>query len=373
MFVPALFEVCSQWTICLTPLMKRQSSPTRLILLLAFAAVALIALGVLSWQNREAETPSAEAAATSGDTSEWDELVKFRGDTRSLYNNRKFAELEALAGELRSSKAKFRTGSWKITHFYDSLDCHSGEPDSMWRLHEQIYRDWETKFPKSITAQVSHAQFMADYAWQARGSDYADKVTEEGWRLFRERLATAHTILDQSKSLAPCPVWWTARLKVALGQSEEPAAHEALYLEACKSEPQFFAYDLSRAYYLLPRWHGEPGDWEAAAEKAIDREGGLGHESYARVVNEQARFYDNVFKESKASWRKAKKGFEEMRSRYPDSKEILNTYCRMASFAGDREQAKKLFIEIGDHKVESAWRKKGDEFGRAKAWAMADK
>lgn len=301
------------------------------------------------------------------------EMTQFYQDTRQLYNNRKFAELESLANELRSSKARFRSGAWKISHFYTALDCKDEEPDSMWQLHEQIYKDWETQFPKSITAQVSHAQFMTDYAWQARGSGYANEVTEEGWRLFRERLASAHTILDQSKSLAPCPVWWSARLKVALGQSEEPAAYEALFREAKTSEPQFFPHDLSRAYYLLPRWFGEVGDWETAAANEIERDGEFGFENYARVVKQQSPYYGNIFKESKASWRKVKKGFDEMLPRYPDSMEILNMYCRMAWLAADREQAKELFIKIGDNPPAAIWRKKGNEFARAKAWAMSEK
>jgi hypothetical protein len=44
----------------------------------------------------------------------------------------------------------------------------------------------------------------------------------------------------------------------------------------------------------------------------------------------------------------------------------------MATLAGDRDQAKRLFLEIGENKVQTAWHKKGDEFGRAKAWAMAN-
>jgi Domain of unknown function (DUF4034) len=241
----------------------------------------------------------------------------------------------------------------------------------MWQLHETIHREWIAAFPQSITARVAYAQFMVAYAWQARGSDYADKVTEEGWRLFRERLAAARGILEDSRTLAPCPVWWQARLRVALGQGEKNADYEALFQQAKRAEPRFFYHDLSLAYYLLPRWHGEAGDWEAAAEREIGRPDGLGHESYARVVIEQARFYGNVFEETNASWRKTKKGFEEMRDRYSDSVQILNIYCRLACFAGDREQAAKLFALIGEHPTSNCWRKKGNEFQNARNWALS--
>jgi hypothetical protein len=327
-------------------------------------ALAVFPLAAISCRNKfVAHVPAAE-------DSEMQELKKFYGDTRTLYNNRKLAELESLANDLRASKARFRSGAWKIDHFYTALACRDDEPESMWQLHEKIHHQWKTQFPKSITARVAHAQFMTKYAWHARGSGYAEGVTEDGWRLFNERLASARTILDQSKSLPPCPVWWSARFTVALGEGVDPADHEALFQEAKKAEPTFFPHDLDRAYYLLPRWHGKPGDWEAAAEAEIERKDGSGHESYARVVNKLSSYYQNIFNESKASWRKTSKGFDEMRIRYPDSKQILNIYCRMAYLAGDRKHAKKLFEEIGPDKLQSCWLHKGREFDTAKAWAM---
>jgi hypothetical protein len=57
----------------------------------------------------------------------------------------------------------------------------------------------------------------------------------------------------------------------------------------------------------------------------------------------------------------------------PDSKEILNIYCRMAYLAEDRKLAKELFVKIGDSPTIHIWRKKSNEFARAKAWAMSEK
>jgi Domain of unknown function (DUF4034) len=341
------------------------------LILLRWLAILGFSLAAVSCKSKEEAAPRELKSPKVND--EMNEMTNFYRETRQLYNNRKFAELETLANELRSSKARFRSGAWKIAHFYKALECRDEEPDSMWQLHEQIYKEWETKFPKSITAQVSHAQFMTDYAWHARGSGYANEVTEEGWRLFRERLAASRTILDQSKSLAPCPVWWSVRLRVALGQEEEPAAYEALFQEAKKSEPQFFPHDISRAYYLLPRWYGKVGDWEAAAADQIERDGEFGFENYARVVQKQSYFYGNIFEESEASWRKAKQGFDALVTRYPDSMEVLNAYCRTACLAADQKQAKELFLKIRDNSSTDIWRKKNNEFKQAKAWAMSEK
>ena len=298
-----------------------------------------------------------------------EEQATYRNETRRLYNEQKFDELEARANEARISKAKFGNGTWKLTNFYDSLTCREEELEPMWQLHEQIHQGWEKKFPDSITARVAHADFLTSYAWHARGTGYSNEVTEDGWRLFRERLAAARTTLDQSKDLPiKCPAWWQVQMKVALGQSWNKAEFAKLFEEAKTVEPQFFRYDFAQAKFLMPRWYGEPGDWEAAAEKEIERPGGLGLEGYARVISEQRGYYDDIFSETKASWKKTQQGFELMRKNYPNSAEILNAYARLACIAEDRPLAKKLFTEIGDKVIIYCWGER-KRFTQMKHWA----
>lgn len=87
----------------------------------------------------------------------------------------------------------------------------------MWQLHDRIHQEWIAAQPASITARVAYAGFQTEYAWKARGSDYANKVTAEGWRLFEQRLASARDILVKARELPEKdPVWWSMMLKVAL-------------------------------------------------------------------------------------------------------------------------------------------------------------
>jgi Domain of unknown function (DUF4034) len=320
---------------------------------------------------RDKETPASPAAAVT-DLIGTEEVVRFRNETRQLYNNRKFAELEALAEKIRTAKERFPGGTWKIHQFHTCMDCSDEEPESMWKLHEKIHQEWEAKYPASPTARIATAQFYIRYAWQARSSAYADEVTEEGWQLFGERLAQARSILDQTKSLTPaCPMWWSIYQTVALGQGWDREEYDALFKEAVKFEPEFDPYDCSRAKYLLPRWHGEPGEWEQVADQEIALRGEIGHQIYARVVDDQAGYYQNVFEESDASWRKTRQGYEDLVARFPTSASVLNSYCRLACLAGDKAQAKKLFEKIGPHQVSAAWKK--NEFKRAKEWATSGK
>jgi len=96
-------------------------------------------------------------------------------------------------------------------------------------------------------------------------------------------------------------MWWRAQITVALGQGWSRTDHDKLFEEAITFEPKFWYSDLAQAKFLMPRWYGEPGDWEKVAEAGAGRPGGLGWESYARVVSDQRGCYADVFRNAKAS------------------------------------------------------------------------
>lgn len=297
------------------------------------------------------------------------EIETFRYKIRGYYNNRNFTALEQSMAEIRNGSPLFPNGSWKLSWYYDSLECDKREPESMWQLHDRIHKDWIAAYPKSITARVAYADYLVDYAWHARGTEYANKVTQEGWRLMGERLAAAQQVLVASKSLTPrCPMWWRVEMTVALGQQWSHADYGRLYSEAKQFFPQFYYYDTALAHYLLPRWYGQPGDWEKAAAAEMQRAEGLGAEGYARVVIDLLGYYDNIFKETKASWPNTRAGMETLRKKYPTSQQIVAQYCRLACLAGDRQLAQSLFPLLNDTVNKRVWKDR-KEFENLRAWA----
>jgi hypothetical protein len=322
-----------------------------------------------AFQNQQAQLPSLLPVEETKDKIT-DEIWQFRLKTRALYNASKFDELEALAAQIRTERGRLGDGSWKIYQFYESLGCRSDESESMWQVHARIQQNWDAAKPRSITAHVAHADFLSDYAWHARGTGFAKTVTKEGWRLFSERLAKAEQLLDESADFEPkCPMWWLVRMTVARGQDWSWDDYERLFQEAKAFEPGFWSYDVAKATYLLPRWHGQPGEWEYALTLDINRPNGLGLETYARVVYALNTYYKNIFRETHASWPQAREGFELMRQRYPDSLEILSGYCRLACLAEDRVVARKLFDELRGRMIANIW---GDQknFQNYRQWAF---
>ena len=313
------------------------------------------------------EAAAARAVKPSADPVR-KEIDAYRLKVRALYNDRKFDDLEKEAIELRKSKETFRNGSWKIVQFYTSLECGEKEPESMWKLHEQIHRDWIAAYPASVTARVAQAEFFVNYAWHARGSDYADKVTQDGWKLFGDRLVAARTTLEESRNFPEKdPYWWRVGLTVALGQEWPKPVYDHLVEEAQQFEPKFWGYQTARAYSLLPRWYGRPGEWETYASQAAANPDGLGPEIYARIVMNLRHFYGNIFQESNASWPKTRDGLALLRQKYPDTLEFTSETALLAASAQDRPVAQAAFQELGDTYLPEVWHRP-DLYAHVRHW-----
>lgn len=270
-----------------------------------------------------------------------------RANAKKLLEESNFAELESLIAELTSSKARISNGSWKIVYAYEGFSLPEKEPQSAWQEREKLLRNWVAAYPDSIAAKTALADFLTEYAWNARGSGWASKVTQDGWSLFEARLKESLNVLDdQSIAKSKSPMWYQVRMTIALGQGWRRSEYDKLFEEAKAYEPEYYEFDTSKSYYLLPRWYGRDGEWEQEAEKDAKQPGSLGWETYARVVISKKWAYKNIFKESKASWPETQLGLDKLLEKYPDSLELLDWYAKLACLAEDRAKAKKIFQQI---------------------------
>lgn len=312
--------------------------------------------------GQQGESPTGSAATRPFEvevvkSEEMQEVTRIKKQAGELLQGERYAELEALAHDYRTSRKSFPTGNWHLDRFYDGFEIPRSEPDERWLNHISKLRAWIRKSPQSITPRVALADAWVSFAWKARGAGYADRVTDRAWTLYFARLEEAEKLLAAAGRLQEkCPYAPAVLLRVALGQSWDRKRYDTVFQQAVTSHPGY-PYHSARAYYLLPRWHGEPGEWEADLSKSADSIGGkAGDLLYARAVWSVSSFHGNVFKEAKLSWDRIERGFVVMEEEFPDSLYAESMRACLAVMSGNREAARK-YTERLEGKVELAvWR-----------------
>lgn len=297
-----------------------------------------------------------------------------RGLRRDVAAGR-YDRVDSLADSLRESHARWPNDQLELgTLYFEGFgdDLGGSESEDAWRAVIEDLEAWRAARPRSITAPVALAYAYTAWAWYARGSGAAVTVTKEGRRHFHERLQRAHEVLDEARALdARCPYWYSAALTVALGEGWPRASVMAVYRDGVAADPQCWILHDKMAAYLLPRWYGQPGEWEQFALEitrdlpAADRDA-----LYAEVVRYLARFHSNIFEETDASWFRVHRGMDELRRRQPGSVEIECEYAKLATLAGDRDRARAAFERLDGKWDVSVWRS-GKFYWGAYWWAMS--
>jgi WD40 repeat protein len=279
----------------------------------------------------------------------YDDVVKERiaqkEEVKGLLTAKAWDKLEAMADELRESEARFSNGAWKLSRFYLALGVENflsdSSPDQEWQDWLASLEGWEKAFPDSVTLATVRGRFWTDYAWKARGNGWASTVTEEGWEQFRSRLDTGAGLMDAFAakfpgSVVPCPGFHTVWHTYALGQGWPVPKAEKLVDAVLERWPDYFPICDAHSIFLLPRWYGRPGDWQAFARRIYHlNPGGHGAELYARLVLERHDDEVDYFESQALEWTWVREGFMRLLEAYPGSGWNLNHLVQCAILAND--------------------------------------
>ena len=305
------------------------------------------------------------------------------GDQEATYENqvkaelvdRHFAQLEKMARDARLSKSRFAGGVWVLYSLYDGLDepaTSSQATDADWNYHIALLKEWITASPESPTPRIALAATYVKFADKARGSGYANTVSEQGWKLDAERNQLAlRTLVDAANLKEKCPFWFEVMQQIALGGGWTKQEAKDLFQQAVAFEPDYYHYYREYAYYLLPKWYGEPGEAEAFAEQVSSSVSGpKGKFLYFEIASLLTCQCDSTDTDMEnLSWPKIKEGYAAMGQLYGSSNLKRNRYAHMAVEAGDKAAAREAFSEIGDDWTHEVWHN-DRTYENAKSWAM---
>jgi TPR repeat protein len=283
-----------------------------------------------------------------------------------------YDSLERLAKDLRDSKARFADGAWKLNVFYSAFSEPREEDKVGWERFLSKLDNWHMKYPDSVTAKCAAAKGWISYAKLARGEGYADTVTEEGWKLFYKRLQRAYPLIEKAPpgNSRDCPERLSMLMGVLNAAGGEKSSFDFIFNRAIAFEPLYYYYYINKAIYLMPRWHGEAGDWQRFAEEAIPLSPkSEGMANYTRIIINMANNKEfTSFKKAGVSWPKMKQGFYDLQKNFPASLWNMNLFCKFASAAGDKQTAQRLFASI-DYPYLTVWAGKREEFQKISKWA----
>jgi hypothetical protein len=317
---------------------------------------------------------SESAAKAVGDDLNLHYLDHYQAAIRQHFEKEEFELLDKLAATARSTKARLPGGFWTIHIIYEPLmEPPQGTykaTDANFAAHIERLNRWVAQRPKSITARVALAGAYMNYAANARGGGYANTVSEDGWRLYAERSATAGKILVEAFELPEkCPEWYLEMQGMINAQDGGPEMERAMFEKAVAFEPEYHYYYRVRADHLLPKWGGNEGDAAAFATEAADRLGGAkGDMIYYQIGSFLNCGCDNDRLLNGMSWPRIKKGYAKVEELYGVSLLNLNKMATMAAMAGDPEYAEGALATIGDNWVPETWRTR-QYFDEVREWS----
>jgi len=336
----------------------RKSIVLHLAFLSGFAALPL--------HTTAAQTTAPQTA--DGDEPTQSEREWYRSIEQDLVAE-KFGELDRMADDLRHSRERFSGGQWKLRAFYQGLDKpHVTDKDDV--DHLEHLRHWMTQRPESITARVALATSLTRWAWVARGNGTADKVTEEGWTLFNQRIAEAKSVLDNSRNMhVMCPQWFSEMMTVGLAQGWSQRQVEENFQRGIQFEPEYYYLYRQYANYLLPKWYGKQSDAATFAATSADRLGGdRGDILYYQISTVLVRRGNGSFRVDGIDWPRIQRGALLLNQQYGHVHSLHNELAFMAYKFNDPETAKKYFALIGDNWARGVWKDR-DFFDRIRDWS----
>ena len=168
-----------------------------------------------------------------------------------------FDHLETLA-ELFDADSKPFPWATQSTKYCEFVRALQDTPVTNPYLNlDKLLKKWLQDRPKSQLAKILQGIRYCEIGWEARGSGFADTVTEEGWRVFNENIEKAKDVILPLAESEKCHAHtYVVLFDVAKAESWDRERIDPYVEKLMKQAPWYLPAHNVMAVMRLSRWGG---------------------------------------------------------------------------------------------------------------------
>ena len=302
---------------------------------------------------------AADVVWQTRDQSIWQEVVDFR---RAAMN-----DLEAA---LQDKSTPIEDVAEACDALEQTISVNEKEmADAYAQIEPPLFKNW----PNTSTAYFIKGKFYLSFAWKARGGGYANQVTEEGWKGFREKLSVADAAFRKAWSLNPkdsrVP---TQMIEIAVCLQRDRNEMELWFKRGMELNTNDYELCSEKLRYLKPEWYGSCEDMVAFGRQCVASNNWGGR---VPLVLADAHYYcaQKLEKDQRADYWHQPDVWPDMQSAYErffelneDASSFRYSYAYYAYACGQYREfnAQMKLIRDKDGKIDTAFFGGEDAFGK---------
>jgi len=141
-----------------------------------------------------------------------------------------------------------------------------------WPSEPAWLAEWLGQRRDNADALLVAGSVWVHLAWAARGAGYAQTVSNEGIRLFFERLQKSYEMLTRATQREPGdPTAWALLIAVGRGGGCDPEAVQGFFEKAIAADPQHYRAHHDMLQFKCAKWHGSDEEMWAFARASVER------------------------------------------------------------------------------------------------------
>jgi hypothetical protein len=234
-------------------------------------------------------------------------------------------------------------------------ECYRTPQSDRKAVFDKINAELEQAAPGTSAVLTYQGVFNIHWAWDARGGGWANTVTQDGWRLFGQRLNDAATALEKAWELDPSNAEAaTNMITVELGQGQGRPRMEKWFKRAINADPDNLTAYNHKLYYLEPKWHGSQEDMLAFGRECLQDGNWKARVPFILVDAHEAlskynRADPNAYFMQPGVWGDLKSVYDPYLKTYPNSLGDRSRFTLYACRCGQWDEANRQFAQLGDN------------------------